>query len=56
MLAGLPAGIWYLPPRGLPILAIGDIIAPSMVVGLALGRVGCFLNGCCFGGVCLTPD
>ena len=29
-----------------------DIIAPSMVLGLALGRIGCFLNGCCFGGVC----
>lgn len=29
-----------------------DIIAPSMVLGLAFGRIGCFLNGCCFGGVC----
>ena len=29
-----------------------DIIAPSMVLGLAFGRLGCFLNGCCFGGVC----
>jgi phosphatidylglycerol:prolipoprotein diacylglycerol transferase len=27
-----------------------------MVVGLALGRIGCFLNGCCFGGECLPPD
>jgi phosphatidylglycerol:prolipoprotein diacylglycerol transferase len=27
-----------------------------MVVGLALGRFGCFLNGCCFGGVCLTHN
>ena len=31
---------------------IMDIMAPSMVLGLALGRIGCFLNGCCFGGVC----
>jgi phosphatidylglycerol:prolipoprotein diacylglycerol transferase len=54
VLAGLPAGFWYCRKRGLPILAVGDIIAPSMVVGLALGRIGCFLNGCCFGGVC--PD
>jgi phosphatidylglycerol---prolipoprotein diacylglyceryl transferase len=52
VLAGLPAGIWYCRRRGLPVLAVGDIIAPSMVVGLALGRIGCFLNGCCFGGVC----
>jgi phosphatidylglycerol:prolipoprotein diacylglycerol transferase len=54
VLFGVPAGIWYCLRRGLPILAIGDIIAPSMVLGLALGRIGCFLNGCCFGGVCLT--
>jgi phosphatidylglycerol:prolipoprotein diacylglycerol transferase len=56
VLFGVPAGIWFCRGRGLPALAIGDIIAPSMVLGLALGRVGCFLNGCCFGGVCLTHN
>jgi phosphatidylglycerol---prolipoprotein diacylglyceryl transferase len=56
VLAGVPAGIWFCLRRGLPVLAIGDIIAPSMVVGLALGRIGCFLNGCCFGGVCLSTS
>lgn len=54
VLGGVPAGLWYCLKRGLPPLAIGDIIAPSMLVGLALGRIGCFLNGCCYGGVCLT--
>jgi phosphatidylglycerol---prolipoprotein diacylglyceryl transferase len=54
VLFGVPAGVWYCVRRGLPVLAVGDIIAPSMVLGQALGRVGCFLNGCCFGGVCLT--
>lgn len=29
-----------------------DIMAPSMAFGIAVGRVGCFLNGCCWGGVC----
>jgi phosphatidylglycerol:prolipoprotein diacylglycerol transferase len=53
---GVPAGFWFCRRRGLPVLAIGDIIAPSMVLGLALGRVGCFLNGCCYGGVCLNHD
>ncbi|HUU94900.1 MAG TPA: prolipoprotein diacylglyceryl transferase family protein [Phycisphaerae bacterium] len=32
-----------------------DIIAPSAALGLAFGRVGCLLNGCCFGGVCDLP-
>jgi phosphatidylglycerol:prolipoprotein diacylglycerol transferase len=36
----------------LPALQLADTIAPSLVLGLAIGRVGCLLNGCCFGGVC----
>ncbi|QGJ69156.1 Phosphatidylglycerol--prolipoprotein diacylglyceryl transferase [Planctomycetales bacterium 10988] len=39
----------------LPVLPLCDVIAPSLVVGLALGRIGCFLNGCCYGGVCELP-
>lgn len=30
---------------------IADIIAPSAAIGLCLGRVGCLLNGCCYGNV-----
>lgn len=32
-----------------------DIMAPSAALGMAIGRIGCFLNGCCFGGVCDLP-
>jgi phosphatidylglycerol:prolipoprotein diacylglycerol transferase len=28
-----------------------DVIAPSIAVGICLGRVGCLLNGCCYGEV-----
>jgi phosphatidylglycerol:prolipoprotein diacylglycerol transferase len=31
-----------------------DIIAPCLVLGLAFGRIGCLLNGCCWGEVCET--
>lgn len=55
VLAGVPFGIYYLVRRGLPVLATLDIIAPSMVVGASLGRIGCFLNGCCYGGECDWP-
>ena len=41
--------------RGLPILALADCIAPGLLLGLAIGRVGCFLNGCCYGGPCDLP-
>ena len=37
--------------RGISTLKLADVIAPSIAVGLALGRVGCFLNGCCYGQV-----
>src|SRR5207244_6621943 len=30
---------------------IADIIAPSLAIGLAIGRIGCLLNGCCYGEV-----
>jgi phosphatidylglycerol:prolipoprotein diacylglycerol transferase len=32
-------------------LKLADILAPSIAVGLCLGRFGCFLNGCCYGQV-----
>jgi phosphatidylglycerol---prolipoprotein diacylglyceryl transferase len=30
---------------------MADVIAPCVPLGLALGRVGCLLNGCCYGDV-----
>ncbi len=32
-----------------------DIMVPSAALGMGLGRIGCFLNGCCYGGVCDLP-
>lgn len=29
-----------------------DIVAPCLALGHAFGRIGCFLNGCCYGGLC----
>lgn len=49
---GITAALVFFNRRKLPALAMADIIVPGMVVGAALGRVGCFLNGCCFGGLC----
>lgn len=28
---------------------IGNAIAPSVCLGIAVGRIGCFLRGCCYG-------
>ncbi|MBA2481828.1 MAG: prolipoprotein diacylglyceryl transferase, partial [Planctomycetes bacterium] len=31
------------------ILPLGDIVLPGLLLGLAVGRIGCHFNGCCFG-------
>lgn len=36
----------------LPFLRTVDVLMPSMLLGIAAARVGCFLNGCCFGRMC----
>jgi prolipoprotein diacylglyceryltransferase len=30
---------------------LADIVAPTVAIGLCVGRIGCFFNGCCFGNV-----
>jgi prolipoprotein diacylglyceryltransferase len=42
----------YLVMARLPVLYWLDIMAPSLALGLAFGRMGCFLNGCCYGAAC----
>ncbi len=50
-LIGAAVGVaMFVRKEKLPLLAMADLIAPSLLVGLALGRVGCLLNGCCYGG------
>ena len=49
LIAGVLTGAIYTKMRGGSILQIGDIAAPSMMLGLLFGRLGCLLNGCCWG-------
>mgnify|MGYP000542392447 CR=1 FL=1 len=42
-------GLWYVKRSKLSFWKYTDIIAPSIALGLGIGRIGCFLNGCCFG-------
>ena len=43
--------IIYLKMQRLAILKVGDLLMPGILLGLAFGRIGCFLNGCCYGKV-----
>ncbi len=38
----------------LPTSRVFDLLAPTFIAGHVLGRFGCLLNGCCYGGVCPT--
>lgn len=35
-----------------PMLRLGDAIVPAIFLGVFFGRIGCLLNGCCYGGRC----
>lgn len=48
-LGGLTAGIIYLKKEKISVLLVGDIIAPAIALGEFFTRIGCFLNGCCYG-------
>ena len=39
----------YVRRHRMPVLKLFDIVTPSIALGLGFGRIGCFLNGCCFG-------
>jgi len=38
-----------------PLWSFADFVVTSVPLGHALGRIGCFLNGCCFGKNCELP-
>jgi len=46
---GLAAALLSMRVQRLPILKTTDLFVPSLVLAHAIGRIGCFLNGCCYG-------
>jgi phosphatidylglycerol:prolipoprotein diacylglycerol transferase len=38
--------------HGMPVLKVLDVAGPALLLGHAIGRIGCLLNGCCAGGAC----
>jgi phosphatidylglycerol:prolipoprotein diacylglycerol transferase len=41
--------------KKLPLWKIADALAPSIALGYAFGRIGCLMNGCCYGRECHLP-
>ncbi len=49
LLGGLVGGIFYARKKKGNILALLDLFMPSLALGQAIGRLGCYFNGCCYG-------
>jgi phosphatidylglycerol:prolipoprotein diacylglycerol transferase len=55
ILGGTAAFLLYWARRRFPLRPTIDAIAPALALGIAIGRLGCFLNGCCYGDTCELP-
>lgn len=52
--AGIIFAVLYIKKRRLALYKILDLISPFLALGQAIGRIGCLLNGCCFGSVYIS--
>jgi phosphatidylglycerol:prolipoprotein diacylglycerol transferase len=48
-LGGALAGVWFARSKKLSLRPLLDLAAPYIALGQSIGRIGCFLNGCCYG-------
>ena len=49
LLAGFLTGIWFCRKRGISVWTFADTLAPALILGQAIGRLACFLNGDAYG-------
>ena len=52
LIGGALVALWWVWKRNMPLRPMLDALGPPLLVGWAIGRVGCLMNGCCYGGVC----
>jgi phosphatidylglycerol:prolipoprotein diacylglycerol transferase len=55
IVVGVVVGLVFFARKGIYIWKGADLMTPSLALGIAIGRIGCFLNGCCFGQPCDLP-
>jgi phosphatidylglycerol---prolipoprotein diacylglyceryl transferase len=49
LIAAIAVVALYTRAKKIPFLTMADLLAPSLAIGYAFARIGCFLNGCCYG-------
>jgi phosphatidylglycerol:prolipoprotein diacylglycerol transferase len=55
LLGGMLVAWWYARRHALPGWATADVLAPGVILGQAIGRLGCFAAGCCYGKPATVP-
>ncbi|MBA3272699.1 MAG: prolipoprotein diacylglyceryl transferase [Chthoniobacterales bacterium] len=55
LLLAFPVTLFYGWRKRVPLRLGMDIMAPAIMLSLVFGRIGCFLNGCCYGAECHVP-
>jgi phosphatidylglycerol---prolipoprotein diacylglyceryl transferase len=55
LIGGIGVGLLVARYRKMNVADTADLTAVSLPIGYAIGRVGCFLNGCCYGSKCDSP-
>jgi phosphatidylglycerol:prolipoprotein diacylglycerol transferase len=49
LILGVSGGILYLKKKNMPVCRTLDLVVPFLALAQAIGRIGCLLNGCCYG-------
>lgn len=49
LIGGFITGTLYVVRKRLPFWKLSDVVAPPLALGYGIVRIGCFLNGCCYG-------
>lgn len=49
LIFAVPTALWFIRRSGLQLWKTFDLFAPSIAIGHAIGRLGCFCAGCCYG-------
>ncbi len=49
VILAVAVGFYTLWRRKMPVWKLADAVIPSFALGIFITRIGCFLNGCCFG-------
>ena len=54
-IGALVTALIYVRQKKMAFLPVADVFTPGLAVGHAIGRIGCFFAGCCYGRTCDLP-